>query len=221
LQRGDISVRANSADRPVFEPLEVRLLLAASVRRGVLRVTGTGEGDDISVSVTRTKIFVTMNGSSKTFSPAGISSPALKGVLAKTGLASHPARLPLSSSAGSGDDMSKRRTLPSAVRCQSSLRQPPPSMRASLMPAGLNVLRTAVHCDEDLGSSDGHGNVITLAGPGDAPAHRDARWQPRGAELRGARRPVGRRCWRELRCLPLQLHQALERRRKLPGVRQL
>src|SRR5258705_7831364 len=103
FHRGDVSDRASDPGRPLCEPLEARLLMAASVRRGVLRVIGTGGGDDISVSVTRTKIFVIMNGGSKTFSPTGIKLARIEGGAGEDWIGI-TGKLPALMIGGSGDD---------------------------------------------------------------------------------------------------------------------
>src|SRR5258705_10628876 len=72
FQRGDISDRANNADDPVLEPLEVRLLLAASVRRGVLTIPGTSGDDDVSVFFSRGKITVFLDRSGQVFNATGV-----------------------------------------------------------------------------------------------------------------------------------------------------
>src|SRR5207248_2252892 len=101
--RGHVSDCASGSERALCEPLEMRLLMAASVRRGILRIVGTAEGDDISVSVTRTKIFVTTNGSSKTFSPTGIKLVRIEGGAGDDWLGI-TGKLPALMIGGSGDD---------------------------------------------------------------------------------------------------------------------
>src|SRR5215208_5346606 len=79
--RGPITDRASHCAQPLCEQLEARLLMAASVRRGVLRVAGTPGNDDITIDITRTRIFVTLNGHSQTFNPKGIKLARIDGGL--------------------------------------------------------------------------------------------------------------------------------------------
>ena len=72
LPRGEFSDCAQAADPPVCEPLEARLLLSASVRRGVLTVNGTAGDDDVSIFVSRSKITVQLNRTSQSFKIAGL-----------------------------------------------------------------------------------------------------------------------------------------------------
>src|SRR5207248_4729171 len=72
VRRESISSCATSAASPAIEQLETRFLLSATVRRGVLRIAGTTDGDDINVSLNRTKILVQINRTAQTFKTAGI-----------------------------------------------------------------------------------------------------------------------------------------------------
>src|SRR5689334_10406553 len=77
-KRGQVPDRAA---QPLCESLETRLLMAASIRHGVLRVTGTAASDDISISVTRSKIFLTLNATSQTFKTATVRAARVDGGL--------------------------------------------------------------------------------------------------------------------------------------------
>jgi len=58
VRRESILSCANHATAPLIEQLEARFLLSATVHRGVLRVMGTADGDDINISASRTRIIV-------------------------------------------------------------------------------------------------------------------------------------------------------------------
>src|SRR4051812_41381263 len=103
FHRGDVSDRADAAEQPVCEQLESRLLLSASIRRAVLRVSGGSDGDDISVSLTKTKIVVITNGHQQTFNSTGVKSARIDGGAGEDWI-SLTGKLPALIIGGAGDD---------------------------------------------------------------------------------------------------------------------